>query len=164
MHVNRVVINRAWMQPINALRMLVAARKGLTGGQYHALQRKLLPYLKHTTHLALPYTLAYPVPMTDRRARTHLCKQLHDKIRRQLVTAPLCAYYMAILTVPLTTGSTIKSAIFDNYVTASLETMQHDLRRPDQCACVTHTTCQHSTLYGAQEVQNVTTDQFRDSV
>ena len=49
MNVNRVV-----MEPLDALRMLVVARKGLTAGKYSALQRKLIPFLKHTTKLQLP--------------------------------------------------------------------------------------------------------------
>ena len=152
------------MEPIDALRMLVAARKGLTAGPYHALHRKLLPYLRHTTRLELPYILTYPVPAADRRVRTRLRQRLQQEMRTQRIPAPLRAYYMAILTVPLTTGCTIKSALSDNYMTAGLESMRQDMQRSDKCACTTHTTCQHTTLHGVKDIQNAVMDKFHDIV
>ena len=159
MNVNSVV-----MEPLDALRVLVVARKGLIAGKYSALQRKLIPFLKHTTKLQLPYTLTYPLPTHDKRARTHIRKCIQQVMRTHRVPAQLRAYYMAILTIPVTQGRTIKSAMTDNHVSMSLASMHSELRNTTHCACRVRDKCTHATVYGTEQVQTIVPERFWDVI
>ena len=76
------------MEPLDALRMLVVACKGLAAGKYSALQRKLIPFLKHTTKLQLPYTLTYPLP----NAPAHTCGSAYNMSCEHTGYQPHCGH------------------------------------------------------------------------
>ena len=157
-------VKRVALQPLDALRMLVTAKKGMGPGPYRALQQKLIPFVKHTTGLALPYTLTLPVQTAERTVRGKVRKLLQDDMRKQCVPAPLRAYYPAILTVPVTTGRTVKSVLTENRVDLSLEAMSQIIEEGTGCGCVQPSVCTHTTLYGAQEIQTQIPEQYHDLI
>ena len=81
-------------------------------------------------------------------------------MRTHRVPAPLRAYYMAIITIHVTQGRTIKSAMTDNHVSMSLASMRFELQNTTHCACRVEDKCAHATLYGTEQVQTLVPEQF----
>ena len=121
----------------------------MSNGHYNQLQRRLIPFLKHTTGFDFPTSLTLPLPAQDTAARKRVHKIVHNALRAQHIRDPLHAYYISILTVPLTAGKTMKSVMKDTHLGFSLQKIQRAIQSAEMFGCAP-ATCTNQTHYGTE--------------
>ena len=127
---------RITLHPLDALRILIEAKRALPPVKFSPLQTRLLAYWKAHTHFALPRSITLHVPFVTKTERLQLRKACAEFFRDTPYPRALGAYLAAVLGIPLTIPPKMLRVFCKDRLLHSSQHYLQAAQDTERCGCV----------------------------
>ena len=127
---------RITLHPLDALRILVEAKRALPPVKFSPLQTRVLAYWKAHAHVALPRAITLHVPFVTKTERLQLRKACAEFFHDTPYPRALGAYLAAVLGIPLTIPPKMLRVFCKDRLVHSSQHYLQAAQDAERCGCV----------------------------